>query len=352
MKLFKTIDANEAVARVAYALNEVIAIYPITPASPMGEWADAWAAAGVKNLWGTVPAVIEMQSEGGAAGAIHGALQTGALATTFTASQGLLLMIPNMYKIAGELTPTVFHVAARSLAAQALSIFGDHSDVMAARATGWAMLCSASVQEAQDFALIAHAATLESRIPFLHFFDGFRTSHEMSKIEVLPDENLRAMIDEQRVLEHRARALSPDHPVLRGTAQNPDVYFQARETVNPFYNVGPDIVQNAMDKFAALTGRQYRLFEYHGAPDAERVIVLMGSGCEAAHETVGFPERSPRKSRRAEGAFVSAVRRETFCGIVAGERQSNRRPRPHQRTGQHGRTAASGLRQRTLRRIE
>jgi pyruvate-ferredoxin/flavodoxin oxidoreductase len=283
---WKTLDANEAVARVAYALDEVIAVYPITPASPMGEWADEWATAGVKNLWGTVPAVIEMQSEGGAAGAIHGALQTGALSTTFTASQGLLLMIPNMYKIAGELTPTVFHVAARSLAAQALSIFGDHSDVMAARATGWAMLCAASVQEAQDLALIAHAATLETRLPFLHFFDGFRTSHEISKIKVLPDDVLRAMIDEQRVIEHRARALSPDHPVIRGTAQNPDVYFQARETVNPFYVACPQVVQRTMDRFAELTGRHYGLFEYHGAIDAERVIVMMGSGCEAAHETV------------------------------------------------------------------
>ena len=232
---FQTLDANEAVARVAYALNEVIAIYPITPATPMGEWSDAWSEANRKNLWGTVPTVIEMQSEGGAAGVIHGALQTGALATTFTSSQGLLLMIPNMYKIAGELTPAVFHIAARSVAAQALSIFGDHSDVMAARATGWAMLCSANVQEAQDFALIAQAATLESRIPFLHFFDGFRTSHELAKIEMLDDEVLREMINEERVREHRARALSPDHPVLRGTAQNPDVFFQARETVNPFY---------------------------------------------------------------------------------------------------------------------
>jgi pyruvate-ferredoxin/flavodoxin oxidoreductase len=282
---FKTIDGNEAVARVAYALNEVIAIYPITPASPMGEWADAWAAAGKKNLWGTVPSVIEMQSEGGAAGAIHGALQTGALATTFTASQGLLLMIPNMFKIAGELTPAVLHVAARSLAAQALSIFGDHSDVMAARSTGWAMLCSANVQEAQDFALIAQAATLESRIPFLHFFDGFRTSHEVAKIEVLTDDLLRAMIDEARIAEHRGRALSPEHPVIRGTAQNADVYFQARETVNPFYGACPDIVQRAMDKFALLTGRQYRLYEYHGSPAAERVIVLMGSACETAVET-------------------------------------------------------------------
>ena len=282
------LDANEAVARIAYALNEVIAIYPITPASPMGEWADAWSAARVKNLWGTVPSVIEMQSEGGAAGVIHGALQTGALSTTFTSSQGLLLMIPNMYKIAGELTPTVFHIAARSLAAQALSIFGDHSDVMAARATGWAMLCSASVQEAQDLALIAHAATLESRIPFLHFFDGFRTSHEIAKIVTLPNEVLLQMIDEERVIEHRARALSPDHPVIRGTAQNPDVYFQARETVNPFYAACPQIVQRTMDRFAELTGRRYGLFEYHGATDAERVIVLMGSGCEAVHETVDF----------------------------------------------------------------
>ena len=224
-----TLDGNEAVARVAYKLNEVIALYPITPATPMGEWADQWASAGVRNLWGTVPAVIEMQSEGGAAGAIHGALQTGSLATTFTASQGLLLMLPNMFKIAGELTPFVLHVAARSLAVQALSIFGDHSDVMAARGTGFAMLCAASVQEAHDFALIAQAATLESRIPFLFFFDGFRTSHEIAKIALLPEEAICAMIDDERVREHRARALSPDHPVLRGSSQNPDVYFQARD---------------------------------------------------------------------------------------------------------------------------
>ena len=283
---YKTLDANEAVARVAYALSEVIAIYPITPASPMGEWSDGWSAEGVKNLWGTVPSVVELQSEGGAAGAIHGALQTGALSSTFTASQGLLLMIPNMYKIAGELTPTVFHIAARSLAAQGLSIFGDHSDVMAARATGWAMLCSNSVQEAEDLAVVAHAATLETRIPFLHFFDGFRTSHEIAKIDLVSEDVLRAMINEDRMLEHRARALSPDHPVIRGTAQNPDVYFQARETVNPFYLRCPELVQEAMDKFATLTGRQYRLYEYHGAPDAERVIVMMGSGAETAHETV------------------------------------------------------------------
>ncbi len=285
-RTFVTMDGNEAVSHVAYRTNEVICIYPITPSSPMGEWCDEWAAQRRPNLWGTVPAVMEMQSEGGAAGAIHGALQTGALATTFTASQGLLLMIPNMYKIAGELTPTVFHIAARSLAAQALSIFGDHSDVMAARQTGWAMLCSNNVQEAHDFALIAQAATLESRVPFLHFFDGFRTSHEVSKMELLGEEDIRAMIDERWVLAHRSRALTPDHPVLRGTAQNPDVYFQARETVNPFYAACPGIVQQQMDKFAALTGRQYRLFEYYGAPDAERVIVMMGSGCEAAQETV------------------------------------------------------------------
>ena len=285
---FATIDGNEAVARVAYKLNEVIAIYPITPASPMGEWADTWATEGNPNLWGTVPSVVEMQAEGGAAGAVHGALQTGSLTTTFTASQGLLLMIPNLYKIAGELTPCVIHVAARSLAAQALSIFGDHSDVMAARATGFALLCSASVQEAQDLALIAHAATLQARIPFIHFFDGFRTSHEIQKVELLEDEVLRALIDEQKIAEHRDRALTPDRPVLRGTAQNPDVYFQARESVNPFYNACPDIVQAAMDQFANLTGRQYRLFEYHGALDAERVLILMGSGCEAVHETVDY----------------------------------------------------------------
>src|SRR4030095_7344020 len=241
---FKCLDGNEAAARVAYALSEVIAIYPITPASPMGEYADQWATEKQTNLWGTVPAVVEMQSEGGAAGALHGALQTGALATTFTASQGLLLMIPNMYKIAGELTPTVFHVAARSLATQGLSIFGDHSDVMAARATGFAMLASCSVQEAMDLALVAHVATLEALLPFLHFFDGFRTSHEVTQVEQLAPEDVRAMIDDDLVQAHRARALSPDHPVIRGTAQNPDVYFQARETVNPYYLACPTIVQN------------------------------------------------------------------------------------------------------------
>jgi pyruvate-ferredoxin/flavodoxin oxidoreductase len=283
---FTTLDGNEAVARVAYKLSEVIAIYPITPSSTMGEWADEYAANGRPNLWGTVPQVVEMQSEGGAAGAIHGALQSGSLSTTFTASQGLLLMIPNMYKIAGELTSTVFHVAARSLAAQGLSIFGDHSDVMATRQTGWALLGSASVQEAHDFALIAHAATLEARVPFIHFFDGFRTSHEIAKIELLKDADLRALMNEDLILAHRARGLSPENPFIRGTAQNPDVYFQGRETVNPFYNATPGIVQNVMDRFAALTGRAYKLYEYHGAPDAERVIVAIGSGCEAAQELV------------------------------------------------------------------
>ncbi len=283
-----TLDANEATARVAYQLSEVIAIYPITPSSPMGEWADDWASRGLKNLWGTVPSIIELQSEGGAVGTVHGALQTGSLSTTFTASQGLLLMIPNMYKIAGELTPTVFHITARSLAAQGLSIFGDHADVMAARATGWAMLCSNSVQEAADMAVIAHAATLETRVPFMHFFDGFRTSHEVGKIEEVTNETLRAMINEERVLDCRTRMMTPDRPVLRGTAQNPDVYFQAREAANKFYLPIAKEVQKAMDKFAELTGRKYQVYEYHGAPDAERVVVLMGSGCETAHETVDF----------------------------------------------------------------
>jgi pyruvate-ferredoxin/flavodoxin oxidoreductase len=286
MRKFKTMDANEAVAHVAYRLNEVIAIYPITPSSPMGEWADQWASENLPNIWGTIPHVAEMQSEGGAAGAVHGALQTGALATTFTASQGLLLMIPNMNKIAGELTPATFHVTARTLATHALSIFGDHSDVMCCRATGWAMLCSNSVQEAMDLALIAHAASLESRIPFLHFFDGFRTSHEVNKIEMLSDDDLQSLINMERVFEHRQRALSPDHPVLRGTAQNPDVFFQIRERANAFYDSCPEKVQAVMDKFAEVVGREYRLFDYVGAPDAERVIVMMGSGAEAADEAV------------------------------------------------------------------
>jgi len=281
-----TIDGNEAAAYVAHKTNEVIAIYPITPSSNMGEWADEWSALGRTNIWGTVPLVIEMQSEGGASGAVHGALQTGALSTTFTASQGLLLMIPNMFKIAGELTPTVFHVSARTVASHALSIFGDHSDVMAVRSTGWAMMASNSVQEVMDLALIAQAATLEARVPFLHFFDGFRSSHEVMKIAQLDDGEIRQMIDDDLVRQHRARALSPEHPVLRGSAQNPDVFFQARETVNPFYLACPGIVEKTMQKFARVTGREYKLFQYLGSPDAERVIVMMGSGAEAAHETV------------------------------------------------------------------
>lgn len=285
---YVTIDGNEAAAYVAHKTNEVIAIYPITPASPMGELADQWSAHNKPNMWGTVPDVVEMQAEGGAAGAVHGALQTGSLTTTFTASQGLLLMIPNMYKIAGELTSTVFHIAARSVAAQALSIFGDHSDVMAARSTGWAMLFANSVQEVMDFALISQASTLEARVPFLHIMDGFRTSHEINKIDKLSEDDIRAMIDDEQVHAHRRRALSPDRPFIRGTAQNPDVFFQARETVNPYYTATPEIVQRTMDKFASLVGRQYRLFDYVGAPDAERVIVLMGSAAETAEETVRY----------------------------------------------------------------
>jgi len=283
-----TIDGNEAAAYVAHKTNEICAIYPITPSSNMGEWADAWSSEGRRNIWGTVPVVSELQSEGGASGAVHGALQTGSLTTTFTASQGLLLMIPNMFKIAGELTPTVFHVSARTVAAHALSIFGDHSDIMAVRQTGFALLSSNSVQEVMDFALIAQAASLRSRIPFVHFFDGFRISHEVMKIEQLSDEDMLAMLPDELIAEHRARAMSPNNPVLRGTAQNPDVFFQARETVNPYYNACADIVQETMDQFANIVGRSYNLFDYVGDPDAERVIVMMGSGCGAAEETVDY----------------------------------------------------------------
>ncbi len=283
-----TIDGNEAAASVAYRVSEVIAIYPITPSSTMGELSDEWASKTKTNIWGTTPHVIEMESEGGAAGAVHGALQTGALSTTFTASQGLLLMIPNMYKIAGELTSTVFHIAARAIAAQGLSIYGDHQDVMAARQTGWAMLSSASVQEAQDLAAIAHTATLKSRIPFLHFFDGFRTSHEVAKIEQLTDDDLRHLVNMDLVQAHRSRGLSPDHPFIRGTAQNPDVYFQGRETVNPFYAAVPSIVQTEMDKFAKLTGRAYKLFEYIGHPEPERVAIILGSGGESVEAAVDY----------------------------------------------------------------
>jgi pyruvate-ferredoxin/flavodoxin oxidoreductase len=295
MKQRVTIDGNEAAAYVAYKTNEVIAIYPITPSSPMGESADAWSAANEKNLWGMRPLVREMQSEGGAAGVVHGSLQTGSLTTTFTASQGLLLMIPNMFKIAGELTSTVFHIAARTIATHGLSIFGDHSDVMAARSTGWAMLFANSVQEVMDFALISQASTLEARVPFLHVFDGFRTSHEVMKITRLSDDEIAGMIDEKLVREHRARALTPDRPVMRGTAQNPDVFFQSRERANGFYLKTPAIVEQTMERFAELTGRRYKLFEYVGDPNAERVLVMMGSGCETAEETVEALNRSGEK---------------------------------------------------------
>jgi len=285
-KHFKTIDGCEAAAYVAYRLNETMAIYPITPSSPIAEWCDQWASEGKKNLWGTIPAIVEMQSEGGAVGAVHGMLQTGSISTTFTASQGLLLMIPNMFKIAGELLPTVFHVTARTVATHALSIFGDHGDIMACRSTGWAMLGAASVQETMDFALISQVASWRSQLPFIHFFDGFRTSHEVSKIELIDEKVLRAMVDDQLLAKLRARGMTPDQPTLRGTAQNPDAFFQGREAANLYYDRCPEIVQKVMDEFAALTGRAYNLFDYVGAPDAERVLVLMGSGCEAVHETV------------------------------------------------------------------
>ncbi len=290
-----TIDGNEAVAYIAHYTNEVIAIYPITPSSPMGEQSDMWSSLGKKNIWGTVPSVIEMQSEGGAAGTVHGALQTGALTTTFTSSQGLLLMIPNMYKIAGELTSTVFHVAARTIATHALSIFGDHSDVMATRSTGWALFVSNSVQEVMDFALVAQAATLKSRIPFLHFFDGFRTSHEVMKIEQLTEDDIKALIDHDLVFAHRKRGLNPNQPVLRGTAQNPDTYFQSREACNPYYDAAPETVQVTMDKFAQVVGRQYHLFDYEGHPEADRIIIIMGSGAETVDETVKFMIKNGEK---------------------------------------------------------
>ncbi|MGZ3449200.1 MAG: pyruvate:ferredoxin (flavodoxin) oxidoreductase [Polyangiales bacterium] len=311
-----TFDGNTAVAHVAYRINEVCAIYPITPSSTMAELADEWAAQGVTNIWGNVPVIQEMQSEGGAAGAVHGALQSGALTTTFTASQGLLLMLPNMFKIAGELTSTVFHVAARALATQALSIFGDHSDVMAARTTGFALLSSASVQEAHDAALIAQAATLETRVPFLHFFDGFRTSHELNKITLLSDAEIREMISQPLVRAHRDRALNPEHPFIRGTSHNPDTFFQARETVNPYYARAPAVLQATMDRFAALTGRAYKLFEYEGPPDAERVIVLMGSGAETARETATFLQRAGERVGVLQVRLYRPFAAEAFLAAV------------------------------------
>ncbi|PJA16794.1 MAG: pyruvate:ferredoxin (flavodoxin) oxidoreductase, partial [Elusimicrobia bacterium CG_4_10_14_0_2_um_filter_56_8] len=281
-------DGNTAAAYVAHKTNEVIAIYPITPSSVMGELSDVWSARGDKNIWGTIPSVAEMQSEGGASGAVHGALTAGALTTTFTASQGLLLMIPNMYKIAGELTSTVFHVSARAIASHALSIFGDHSDVMACRQTGWAMLASANPQEAMDFALISQAATLKTRIPFLHFFDGFRTSHELNMVETLSPEIMRSMISEKLITEHKTRGLNPERPVLRGTAQNPDVFFQNREACNKFYDAVPTMVKEAMGQFEKLTGRKYGLFDYVGAPDADKVVIIMASGADTAEDTINY----------------------------------------------------------------
>ena len=316
------VDGNEAAASVAHRLNEVIAIYPITPASPMGEFADAWAAAGKCNIFGSVPEVIEMQSEAGAAGTVHGSLQAGALTTTFTASQGLLLMIPNLFKISGELTSAVIHVAARSVATHALSIFGDHSDVMAARSCGWTMLCSASVQEAHDFAMISQMATLESRLPVMHFFDGFRTSHEINLIEELSDDDLRALTDMDLVRAHRERALSPDRPVLRGSAQNPDVFFQAREAANTFYDATPAIVQKAMDEFAERTGRQYQLYEYVGAPDADRVIVLMGSGAGAVEEAVAALNASGQKVGLLKVRLYRPLDIESFVAVIPETVQS------------------------------
>src|ERR1700685_1595110 len=290
-----TMDGNTAVSHVADRVNDVCAIFPITPSSPMADVADEWAASGLQNIWGNVPVVQEMQAEGGAAGALHGALQSGALTTTFTASQGLMLMLPNMFKIAGELNATVFHVAARSLATSALSIFGDHADVMTVWPTGFALLCSASVQEAHDCALLAQMSTLEARVPFVHFFDGFRTSHELNTLDLLSDADIRSMIDDDLVRAHRGRALNPEHPFIRGTAQNPDTFFQAREAVNPYYAKVPGIVENAMRRFAAVTGRQYHLFDYEGDPDAERVLILMGSGAETARAAAAALRKTGEK---------------------------------------------------------
>jgi pyruvate-ferredoxin/flavodoxin oxidoreductase len=328
-KMIATIDGNEAAAYVAYRVNEVCAIYPITPSSTMAELADEWASKGIKNIWGTVPDVMEMQSEGGAAGTVHGALQTGSLTTTFTASQGLMLMLPNMYKIAGELTPAVFHVAARSLAAQGLSIFGDHQDVMAARTTGFAMLSSASVQEAHDFALIAQVATLKSRIPIVHFFDGFRTSHEVNKLEMLSDEQIKSMIPDELVIAHRKRALNPENPFIRGTAQNPDVYFQGRETVNTFYNNMPAIVESVMNDFAKMTGRKYELFEYSGAADAQDVIIIMGSGGETVVETVNALNKAGNKTAVIQVRFIPAIFTGTFIKSITRICKISCHIRPH-----------------------
>ena len=337
-----TVDGNEAAVSVAYRLNEVCCIYPITPSSPMAELADEWSSAGRPNVWGTVPTVVEMQSEGGAAGALHGALQSGALTTTFTSSQGLLLMIPNMYKIAGELTSAVINVAARSLAAQGLSIFGDHSDVMAVRQTGFALLASASVQEAHDLALVAQAATLATRVPFVHFFDGFRTSHELNTIETLSDDDLRALVPEELVWAHRGRALSPERPFIRGTAQNPDVYFQARETVNPFYARVPGVVEDLMARLGERTGRKMHIVDYTGHPEAQRVLVVMGSGAETVVQTVAaLAERGERVGRGA-GAAVPPISHQSAPRSAAGDGAHGRRSGPHQGARVDRRAVVSG----------
>ena len=338
-----TVDGNEAAVSVAYRLNEVCCIYPITPSSPMAELADEWSSQGRPNLWGSVPAVVEMQSEGGAAGALHGALQSGALATTFTASQGLLLMIPNMYKIAGELTPAVLHVAARSLAAQGLSIFGDHSDVMAVRQTGFALLASASVQEAHDLALVAQAATLATRVPFVHFFDGFRTSHELNTIELLSDDDLRALVPAELVRAHRGRALSPEQPFIRGTAQNPDVYFQARETVNPFYAAVPDAVQDAMDALAARTGRRYHIMDYAGHPRGRAGDRGDGlGGADSAARPWRTCARGASGSACCRSACTGRSRPQALLDALPDDRQPDRRARPDQGTRLQRRAAVPG----------
>ena len=328
-----TMDGNTAVAHVAYRVNEVCAIFPITPSSTMAELADQWSAEGLKNIWGNVPVVQEMQSEGGAAGAVHGALQSGAMTTTFTASQGLMLMLPNMFKIAGELTPTVFHVAARSLATSALSIFGDHSDVMTVRTTGFALISSANVQEAHDAALIAQAATLQSRVPFLHFFDGFRTSHELNTLSLLSDDDIRSLIPNELVRAHRSRALSPEHPFIRGTAHNPDTFFQAREAVSPFYAKVPAVVAKIMAQFDALTGRRYGLFEYEGTADAERVLVLMGSGAETARQTVMALVAKGAKVGVLQVRLYRPFSAADFLAGLACVRHRDRRPGADQGTG-------------------
>ena len=333
-----TVDGNTAVSHVAYAFSEVAAIYPITPSSPMAEVADDWAAHDRKNLFGQTVRIAEMQSEAGAAGAVHGSLKAGALTTTFTASQGLLLMIPNMYKIAGELLPCVFHVSARALAYHALSIFGDHSDVMACRQTGFAMLASNSVQEAEDMALVAHVATLKSSVPFLHFFDGFRTSHEIQKIDEIAYEDMAKLLPAEKVAEFRARALNPDHPTLGGTAQNPDIYFQGREAGNKYYNAVPAIVEEVMDEVGKITGRPHKPFDYVGAPDAEYVIVAMGSGCDVATEAINKLNEMG-EGRSGERSPVSSVLHQALRGRHPGDLQAHRCARPHQGVRLPGRAA-------------